>query len=952
MGRGSLVTSLAVAALAGSALGQTVFTQWDFNTTAAVNNNPAPSTGHGVGKALGMTNSYNYVSPTCTGSITNCDITATSLGAVSSDPATGNTVWRVRGWNALSSKVGWNTAAPQLTQGAEFDVSTVNYSQIHVTFDWGVTNQGVRNGRFQYSTDGGHTWTNLGGVLACPPSAWLNGLSYDLSAIPAANDNPNFRARFVSVYDPDWALHGAPSPNYTGASGGVYGNSSGNWQFDMVSFSGTPIRTIPPSGTGAINYPAVCSSGGSLTFTVQAVDGVNPTSNPGSLSVHADLSGLGLSATAQLYDDGTHGDAVGGDGTFTLTTAIGSNPLGNKPVAVTISDTYTDGSGTHARSGAAFDIGFVFDPVNAPAIAGVVVANCSTASSSRVVVSQAFGGGGHLGATAETDAFYDADYIQLYNRSALPVNVDGWSVQYAGPFSTLGFDNPDQLVPLSGTLQPGQSLLIQMGDEVPGFAPLPTPDFKTAAGLGGVMGNTGGRIALVRSTTLLGTDYANPNIEDFLGYGNEAVTFEGAAPAATPGDNTGVIRNSGGAQDTNQNFNDFGVSVIGPGVPLNRASNGFLAGYASESVGAACAGDTVTLTSRVFPGSGSTGIQVHADVSPIVGSPSNVQLYDDGSHGDLSSGDGTYTLAYAIPGGAAQGVRTVGISVTDLQGHSDHSTLTLMVGNCSESNAPVVVSQIYGGGNHVGDGYNTDFIEIFNRSSMDIDLDGPLPHQPGQNWSVQFGRPVDTVPFPAEKVVPLHGVIRAGEYRLIITQAPGTIGAIIPPADFQTATNIGMDNQHGQVAVVSSTSPLGADIHRADLVDLVGYGPNATAWEGVGPTSILDNATRAQRRLHGCQDNDQSAMDFDVTLALSLPHNSASPAEPCSPLCPADLDNGSGAGLRDGGIDINDLLFFLTAYEAGDIAADLDDGSGAGVPDEGVDINDLLFFLTHYEAGC
>ncbi len=68
--------------------------------------------------------------------------------------------------------------------------------------------------------------------------------------------------------------------------------------------------------------------------------------------------------------------------------------------------------------------------------------------------------------------------------------------------------------------------------------------------------------------------------------------------------------------------------------------------------------------------------------------------------------------------------------------------------------------------------------------------------------------------------------------------------------------------------------------------------------------------------------------------------------------CPADLDDGSGTGTPDGGVDINDLLYFLAQYEAGALPADLDDGSGAGTPDGGVDINDLLFFLAHYEAGC
>lgn len=69
--------------------------------------------------------------------------------------------------------------------------------------------------------------------------------------------------------------------------------------------------------------------------------------------------------------------------------------------------------------------------------------------------------------------------------------------------------------------------------------------------------------------------------------------------------------------------------------------------------------------------------------------------------------------------------------------------------------------------------------------------------------------------------------------------------------------------------------------------------------------------------------------------------------------CPADLDNSEGAGIPDGGVDINDLLFFLTQFEAGTTAADLDnDGQDPAQPDGGVDINDLLFFLTHFEAGC
>lgn len=68
--------------------------------------------------------------------------------------------------------------------------------------------------------------------------------------------------------------------------------------------------------------------------------------------------------------------------------------------------------------------------------------------------------------------------------------------------------------------------------------------------------------------------------------------------------------------------------------------------------------------------------------------------------------------------------------------------------------------------------------------------------------------------------------------------------------------------------------------------------------------------------------------------------------------CGADVDDGSMTGTPDGGVDINDLLYYLQCYEAGGLCADMDDGSGSGTPDQGVDINDLLYFLAAYEAGC
>jgi hypothetical protein len=69
-------------------------------------------------------------------------------------------------------------------------------------------------------------------------------------------------------------------------------------------------------------------------------------------------------------------------------------------------------------------------------------------------------------------------------------------------------------------------------------------------------------------------------------------------------------------------------------------------------------------------------------------------------------------------------------------------------------------------------------------------------------------------------------------------------------------------------------------------------------------------------------------------------------------VCVADLDDGSATGLPDGGVGIEDLLFYLGEYDRGTMRADVDDGSGTGAADGGVGIEDLLYYLTRFDAGC
>jgi hypothetical protein len=68
--------------------------------------------------------------------------------------------------------------------------------------------------------------------------------------------------------------------------------------------------------------------------------------------------------------------------------------------------------------------------------------------------------------------------------------------------------------------------------------------------------------------------------------------------------------------------------------------------------------------------------------------------------------------------------------------------------------------------------------------------------------------------------------------------------------------------------------------------------------------------------------------------------------------CPVDLDDGRGFESPDGGVTLDDLLYFLEMYSTGDARSDLDDGTGLGTSDGGVTIDGLFYFLRGYEAGC
>lgn len=105
------------------------------------------------------------------------------------------------------------------------------------------------------------------------------------------------------------------------------------------------------------------------------------------------------------------------------------------------------------------------------------------------------------------------------------------------------------------------------------------------------------------------------------------------------------------------------------------------------------------------------------------------------------------------------------------------------------------------------------------------------------------------------------------------------------------------------------------------------------------PTLVLRGLTLADAGLLRCVVSNPCSQSASTSFALTV-------------RCPADFDDGTGTGTPDGGVSIDDLLYYIERFTEGVAAADLDDGSETGTPDGGVTIEDLLYFLGRFEAGC
>ncbi|HYP72865.1 MAG TPA: lamin tail domain-containing protein, partial [Microbacterium sp.] len=182
--------------------------------------------------------------------------------------------------------------------------------------------------------------------------------------------------------------------------------------------------------------------------------------------------------------------------------------------------------------------------------------------------------------------------------------------------------------------------------------------------------------------------------------------------------------------------------------------------------------------------------------------------------------------------------------------------------------APVVISEVYGGGGNSGGAFSRDFIELANVSGAPVDLSAysvQYASATGGSWQVTSLTGI---------TVPAGGQVLVGEATGSDTSLPGFT------ADVEGA--IAMSGAQGKVALVSDQTALSGATGLtglAQVVDFVGWG-GATHFAGAAAAPGTANGTSASRSTAFANTGDNAA---DFTVGTPTPTGLAPVTDPTDP---------------------------------------------------------------------
>ena len=308
------------------------------------------------------------------------------------------------------------------------------------------------------------------------------------------------------------------------------------------------------------------------------------------------------------------------------------------------------------------------------------------------MISQIYGAGGNSGAVL------DSDYVELFNSGSTSVSLNGWSIQYISSAGTAATAGTSYSLP-NVTLAPGQYFLMK-GASGTTCTPTTTPACPTftadATGAINLSGTTG-KVFLVNNTAFLtgvsptGTSGASSctlpsGVVDYVGFGTSASCAEGGKFTTPNASAAQAIIRTNVCVDTDNNGADFSNGAPAPHnssttfAPCSTTTPTGPAIAAGISPSSQTSGLAVLLTGVVTPGNSpvSTGLTATVDLSALGGSTTQT-LYDDGSHGDVTAGDGTYSYNFAIPAGQAASLYKLNFAVSDSQLRTGTTSANLTV---------------------------------------------------------------------------------------------------------------------------------------------------------------------------------------------------------------------------------------------------------------------------------
>ncbi len=474
-----------------------------------------------------------------------------------------------------------------------------------------------------------------------------------------------------------------------------------------LNSTSTPV--LCPSGTqlSAIisATPVNPGAGGAVTLTASVVPATLPSST--GLTATLDFNTPYYGSTAlQMYDDGTHGDVVANDGTFTLSTTIPAQTVNgfNYPANITINDTL----GNAYTGSTTLNIGGLAAP---PSLGN---------NSIRIV---AWYGAGNL---AKSE--YARDTVILFNPTQAPITMNNWSLQTGGTtgaFTAVTYLLPVVTIPAGGYYaltgsgvgyisSPGCTSthcnlnyaydyqLKTIEETAPGGTNVLTTDndLSSTAVTVALVNNQSPLSMPTPTSPLVTCPTTSPNLVDLIGIaaanGSSPVTcYAGAGPAVYTPSVTGVTINGitysyatirkNKCANTFNNANDFMLGFIDFENSSTKPTpcpigTQMAVTTASSTPSAAGITDPFTFTATVAPATGptSTNLAVTADLSNL-GLSAAAQFYDDGTHGDATAGDHVFTLSTSSTAGILGAEPGLFVTATDAQGNAARNLIPFTI---------------------------------------------------------------------------------------------------------------------------------------------------------------------------------------------------------------------------------------------------------------------------------